>query len=151
MQTILRQALSHPSIGITTIDAPSSESRYTGVWCDERHKIASLGVQVQHRITSHGFALNIHRSALEGFAKIVACGLPDVQLTCIDEQLEHSGRHLTLSDLQVAELVATEFAYTLHCTIQSADALIQYKTSKAKDGTEFVASVTIDNEPLSLP
>lgn len=151
IQTILRGALAHPSIDVHTVDSPSEEVRYTGVWCDGRHKIASLGVQVQHRITSHGFALNIRRAALRGFENIVACGLPDVQLTCMEEQLEQGGKRLEISDSQVADIVASQFASTLQRTIQPAGALLQYESSTAKDGSEIITRVTIDNEPFECP
>lgn len=101
---------------------------------------------MRHRITSHGFALNIHHTALEGFKNIVACGLPDVQLTCIDEQLEQHGQKLKLSDIQVADLVADQFASTLERKVQLADTLLQYECSTANDGTKFISKVIIDHE-----
>lgn len=53
---------------------------YTGVWLDERRKIASIGVGVRRGVTMHGFALNVARE-LRGFDVIVACGLHGVEMT----------------------------------------------------------------------
>jgi lipoate-protein ligase B len=55
---------------------------YTGVWLDERRKIASIGVGVRRWVTLHGFALNISGD-LSRFDVIVACGLPGVEMTSI--------------------------------------------------------------------
>ncbi len=68
---------------------------YTGVWVEDR-KIASIGVHVSQAVTTHGFALNVERCALEPFGWIVACGLPDVTMTCVhaegaDASLAHCG------------------------------------------------------------
>ena len=54
---------------------------HTGVWADEYHKVAAIGVQIRHRITSHGFALNVHDEALKGFRHIVACGIQGRSVT----------------------------------------------------------------------
>jgi lipoyl(octanoyl) transferase len=58
---------------------------YTGVWVAER-KIASIGVHVSHGVTTHGFAVNVQND-LEPFSWVVACGLPDVQMTSIAAEL----------------------------------------------------------------
>jgi lipoate-protein ligase B len=58
---------------------------YTGVWVRER-KIASIGVHVSRGITTHGFAVNVEND-LEPFSWVVACGLPDVQMTSIAAEL----------------------------------------------------------------
>ncbi|KAL5518393.1 hypothetical protein ACEPAH_75 [Sanghuangporus vaninii] len=64
------------------IHAPSE---HTGVFIDEgdgrgaKTKIASIGVQVRHRLTTHGFALNVTAEPLAWLDTIVACGLADVK------------------------------------------------------------------------
>jgi len=58
---------------------------YTGVWVDER-KIASIGVHVSRGITTHGFAVNVDVD-LEPFSWVVACGLPDVVMTSVAQEL----------------------------------------------------------------
>jgi len=70
------------------IDARSRASEgidYTGVWVDER-KIASIGVHVSRGVTTHGFAVNVEND-LEPFSSVVACGLPEVQMTSIAAEL----------------------------------------------------------------
>jgi len=58
---------------------------YTGVWVQER-KIASIGVHVSHGVTTHGFAVNVTND-LEPFSWVVACGLPDVAMTSLEQEL----------------------------------------------------------------
>jgi lipoate-protein ligase B len=58
---------------------------YTGVWVKER-KIASIGVHVSRGITTHGFAVNVDND-LEPFSWVVACGLPDVRMTSLAQEL----------------------------------------------------------------
>jgi lipoyl(octanoyl) transferase len=62
---------------------------YTGVWVRER-KIASIGVHVSRGIATHGFAVNVEND-LEPFSWVVACGLPDVQMTSIAAELGAAG------------------------------------------------------------
>jgi lipoyl(octanoyl) transferase len=59
---------------------------YTGVWVQER-KIASIGVHLSRGVTTHGFAVNVCND-LQPFGWVVACGLPDVQMTSIVEELK---------------------------------------------------------------
>jgi lipoyl(octanoyl) transferase len=58
---------------------------YTGVWVGDR-KIASIGVHVSRGVATHGFAVNVDND-LQPFSWIVACGLPDVQMTSIAAEL----------------------------------------------------------------
>ena len=53
--------------------------KHVGVWVGER-KIASVGVHLSHGVSSHGFAVNVAND-LDPFTWVVACGLPDVQMT----------------------------------------------------------------------
>ncbi|HEX4484093.1 MAG TPA: lipoyl(octanoyl) transferase LipB [Solirubrobacteraceae bacterium] len=58
---------------------------YTGVWVGER-KIASIGVHVSRGVTTHGFAVNVDND-LDPFSSVIACGLPDVQMTSLAVEL----------------------------------------------------------------
>ena len=58
---------------------------YTGVWVEDR-KIASIGVHVSRGVTTHGFAVNVVND-LDPFSWIVACGLPEVEMTSIADEL----------------------------------------------------------------
>jgi lipoyl(octanoyl) transferase len=71
------------------IAARGGGERPTGVWAAER-KIASLGVHVSRRVTTHGFAVNVDND-LEPFSWIVPCGLPDVEMTSIARERGHGG------------------------------------------------------------
>ncbi|MGH2911419.1 MAG: lipoyl(octanoyl) transferase LipB [Solirubrobacteraceae bacterium] len=61
---------------------------YTGVWVGER-KIASIGVHISRGVSTHGFAVNVVND-LEPFSWIVACGLPDVTMTSVEQELGHA-------------------------------------------------------------
>ncbi|OJA17162.1 hypothetical protein AZE42_00242 [Rhizopogon vesiculosus] len=67
-------------------------SDHTGVFLDSATKIASIGVQVRHRLTTHGFAMNVTNEPLEWFGRVVACGLADVKAGCIAEAKGQSVR-----------------------------------------------------------
>lgn len=67
---------------------------YIGIWVGEE-KIASIGVHLARWITLHGFALNV-TTDLSSFSGIVACGLPEVRMTSI-EQL--TGRRIPLPEV----------------------------------------------------
>ncbi|KAI0935849.1 hypothetical protein AcV5_004152 [Taiwanofungus camphoratus] len=58
-------------------------SEHTGVFLDAHTKVASIGVQVRHRLTTHGFAMNITREPLAWFDRVIACGLADVKAGCV--------------------------------------------------------------------
>jgi lipoate-protein ligase B len=56
-----------------------------GVWVRDG-KIAALGARLEKRVTYHGFALNVAPN-LEHFALIVPCGLTDVRVTSMEQEL----------------------------------------------------------------
>lgn len=64
---------------------PQEGPDYTGVWVEDR-KIASLGVHISRGVSTHGFAVNVDND-LEPFTWVVACGLPDVEMTSIAAEL----------------------------------------------------------------
>lgn len=83
------------------VQAQSRES-LTGVWAQDR-KLASIGVGVRRWITMHGFALNVTRESLAGFAPIVPCGIQNVTMTCLETE---AGKPLTVAEVaQAAESV----------------------------------------------
>ncbi|KAG5636567.1 hypothetical protein H0H81_007619, partial [Sphagnurus paluster] len=59
-------------------------SAHTGVFLDHATKIASIGIQVRHRLTSHGFSLNITGEPRSWFDQIVACGLEGVKAGSVE-------------------------------------------------------------------
>jgi lipoyl(octanoyl) transferase len=61
-------------------------SGHSGVWLDEKRKIASIGIGVRRWVTLHGFALNVCCD-LERFAPIVPCGLDWAEVTSMQSAL----------------------------------------------------------------
>jgi len=57
---------------------------FTGVWVEDR-KIGSIGIHVSRRVSMHGFAVNVDND-LGPFARVVACGLPDVRMTSLQAE-----------------------------------------------------------------
>ena len=70
--------------GIAARNRPEDGIEYTGVWVRDR-KIASIGVHVSHRVTTHGFAVNVDND-MRPFAWAVACGLHGVRMTSIADE-----------------------------------------------------------------
>lgn len=69
-------------------------------------KVASIGVGVRRWITFHGFALNV-TVELSGFDAIVPCGLKDVRMTSVAQEL---GRGPLGLDARVRTEIAGSFA-----------------------------------------
>jgi lipoyl(octanoyl) transferase len=70
----------------------------TGVWIRDNNgdrKIASIGIRVAKGVTMHGFALNVNPD-LTPFTRIIACGIPDVEVTSLAKEL---GRDVQLSEV----------------------------------------------------
>ena len=63
-------------------------SEHTGVFHSPTEKLASIGMQVRHRLTSHGFAVNITNEPLAWFDCVIACGLDGVQATSVQSTTE---------------------------------------------------------------
>ncbi len=89
---------------------------YTGVWVAGR-KIASIGVHVSRGVTTHGFALNVEARSLEPFSWVVACGLPDVQMTSVES--ERGDASVSLG--QCGELAAASLAGALGHGVRAVD------------------------------
>ncbi|MFO7958262.1 MAG: lipoyl(octanoyl) transferase LipB [Candidatus Brocadiia bacterium] len=62
-----------------------ADSPHTGVWVEDR-KIASIGIAVRRWVTYHGVALNVDVD-LDYFRLIVPCGLTDVRMTSLEQEL----------------------------------------------------------------
>ncbi|HEX5631134.1 MAG TPA: lipoyl(octanoyl) transferase LipB, partial [Acidimicrobiia bacterium] len=79
------------------------EDHFPGVWTDSG-KVAAIGVRVSHRVTLHGFALNVAPD-LGYFSHIVPCGIPDRPVTSLQEIL---GRQISIEE--VIDLLVPRFA-----------------------------------------
>lgn len=66
---------------------PGGDAAHIGVWIGGA-KIASIGVHLKRWVTTHGFALNVSTD-LAYFRGIVACGLPTVRMTTVEEVTGH--------------------------------------------------------------
>lgn len=144
LQDSIRAALDASPISVPTQAAPNDDAQHTGVWVDTTHKIASLGVHVRHRVTSHGFALNILDTALQGFRNIVACGLPDVHLTSVEEQLHKQGREMELTVPQVGGRVAAQLAHVLNRSIELAPPSLLTYLPREQNGEQLLNRVLVD-------
>ncbi|GII89159.1 octanoyltransferase [Sphaerisporangium siamense] len=68
-------------------DTPPGSELLTGVWTrDTGRKIVSIGMRASRGVTSHGFALNVDGD-LSPWGYAVACGMPDVQMTSLANEL----------------------------------------------------------------
>jgi lipoate-protein ligase B len=107
LEDVLIQAL-----GGMGIEADRNPGR-TGVWTAGR-KIASMGVHVKQWVTLHGFALNV-TNALEPFDLIVPCGIPQVVMTSVAEELVRSDSEALMSEARtrVVEAFASVFGVTM--------------------------------------
>ena len=83
MEAALIDALATFGIAAHAVDG------FPGVWLDdgaERSKIAAIGVRVTRGVSSHGFALNVSTD-LSHFQHIVACGIPGLNVTSMEQEL----------------------------------------------------------------
>ena len=130
IQNTLKQ---HLEISHGIIAAPSDN---TGIFLDDgdgrgaKTKIASIGVQVRHRLTTHGFSLNITSEPLVWFNQVVACGLADVSAGCI------AGRSKTTAE----ELVGVEAEVPKFLSV--------FEDVFERDVLEFTAENTEDMEEI---
>ncbi len=76
----------------------------TGVWTAGR-KIASIGIHVKQWITLHGFALNV-TTDLSAFGHIVPCGIDQVVMTSVANELPDRDAGLLTSAARAAVVAA---------------------------------------------
>ena len=62
--------------------AAEARPKLTGVWVPEGEKIASIGIHVMRRVSTHGFAVNVDNDLLP-FEWIVPCGIEGVRMTSV--------------------------------------------------------------------
>lgn len=72
-------------LGDFHIEAQRHNEYPGGVWVDGR-KVCSIGINVSHHITTHGFALNVNND-LKYFVNIRPCGLRETTMTSMAEIL----------------------------------------------------------------
>ena len=92
----------------------------TGVWTQGR-KLASIGVHARDWVTWHGFALNV-TTDLSFFELMVPCGIADVQMTSIGQELAAGPDRLRTLGNDTRERVAEAFADVFQLAPRRADA-----------------------------
>lgn len=156
---------------ITTVPPPED---HTGVWVDEYHKIASIGIQVRHRISSHGFALNVESRSMRGFEHITACGIVGRNMTCIADVASATARtpkrtaslaaSMTVPDAairvtrhfarifrrQTRPATPSEFQFTLASEDQAATLASKLKIPISHD-EQVITHITVDGKPVLVP
>jgi lipoate-protein ligase B len=76
--------------GIADARGRSADGReFIGAWIEGR-KIASIGVHRSREVTTHGFAVNVDND-LAPFGWVVACGLPEVAMTSVANEVGSEG------------------------------------------------------------
>jgi lipoate-protein ligase B len=105
--------------GVST--APSD---HTGVFVSPTAKLGSIGVQVRHRFTTHGFSINITEEPIPWFRQVVACGLPSVEAVSIAGV---KGSAIGVNDCveDLKPLFGSHFGTKLHPASQSNDEEVQ--------------------------
>ncbi|MBP2706495.1 lipoyl(octanoyl) transferase LipB [Microbispora sp. RL4-1S] len=83
----LVEALEKLGVAAERRDTPPGSELLTGVWTrDTGGKIVSIGMRASRAVTSHGFALNVDGD-LTPWDLAVACGMPDVRMTSVANEL----------------------------------------------------------------
>lgn len=85
-----------------------------GVWTGATDKIASIGVRIHRRITSHGFSLNIDLR-VNPTSFLVCCGNPEVRMVSLNELLPDS---VTMAS--VRPILASSFAEVFEVRLERA-------------------------------
>jgi len=68
----------------------------SGAWVGES-KIGAIGIHASGWITSHGLALNVHKTVHPYFDAIIPCGLANRNTTCMETELEDSSSQASSS------------------------------------------------------
>jgi lipoate-protein ligase B len=74
----------------------------TGVWAP-KGKIASIGVHVSRRVTTHGFAVNVDND-LQPFEWVVPCGMEGAQMSSICKETGRGGHMDSFQEAVVTRL-----------------------------------------------
>jgi lipoyl(octanoyl) transferase len=80
----------------------------TGVWIDEKRKIASIGVAASHWVAYHGFALNV-TTDLSYFEKIKPCGFESSIMTSVAKEIGNDSIGVSDVKSKVVEAFSDRF------------------------------------------
>ena len=79
----------NPWVQVQLTPSPQLRDGLTGVWAS-KGKIASIGVHVSRRVTTHGFAVNVDND-LQPFEWIVPCGMEGAHMSSICKEIGRGG------------------------------------------------------------
>jgi len=90
----------------------------TGIWLEAPpRKIASIGIHISKRVTTHGYALNVDLDPAPFTQWITACGLEDAAFTTIGSEL---GRPTSVDEVRPHAVAALEDVFDLRLVEQPA-------------------------------
>lgn len=116
----LRQIESAIIGGLELLGIPAERSEgQTGVWTRGR-KIASIGIHVKQWITFHGFALNVSTD-LSKFDLIVPCGIQEVVMTSVEQELGRTDPAAAWREARAAVLAGISRAFDRRIAEQPVD------------------------------
>lgn len=80
-----------------------------GVWVGDS-KVAAIGIKVSRWMSMHGVGLNVQKRAVDGFTRIIPCGIKDKQVTAI-EYMSTGSSQIDMSSVakDVIEAFSQEF------------------------------------------
>ena len=81
----------------------SRQDGITGVWVDD-FKVAAFGIKCRKWVTMHGFAINVDKLSLQHFGGIVACGLENRRVGCVNQFLSQDVSVKDVSDAVISAL-----------------------------------------------
>ena len=124
--------------------APHPEG-HIGVFAGENEKVASIGIHLRHRITSHGFATNVTSEPTPWFDLVMACGLADVHATSMrDLMLRQGVARQPPSVRQVAEDLLPFFSSTFGRPVVDVSANVE-----ADEETETLRDMIVTAEEVA--
>ena len=85
-----------------------------GVWTGSQEKIASIGVRIRHRVTYHGFSLNVS-VPIDPCQWVISCGMPDVRMVNLSQYLD-----VPVGMQQVRDAVAGSFSRIFNTPLRKA-------------------------------
>jgi lipoyl(octanoyl) transferase len=113
----LEDALMNALLKKYAIEASRVQGK-SGVWVG-RSKVAAVGLGAKQWVTIHGFALNIEDRALEGFRRIVPCGIQQEtgMVTSIETILKERNQSVAMNLEQVALECVTPLEHSFGMTL----------------------------------
>jgi lipoate-protein ligase B len=122
-------------LGVKSVE---TRSDFPGLWTS-RGKLASIGISVKDGYVFHGFSLNVHATAVQGFGSIVPCGIQNCPIT----SLEQEGVRVE----SVQEVASKILPYLT--VVQGADVLSRSKTVSYENSYTNMLSA-VSRSPMAI-